>query len=225
MSRCNRGFTLVEMLVVVAIIVILISMLQPSLGLDRPRTALCLTQMHAITIGWQAYALDNARVLVDPFPGVNGWIGNGNSAAANEQGLLPRYYGGGTSLVRCPSEITNHYRTYSMSDHLGGSWPSSFPRRYLPRDQASRTFVLLEENDWRGYNAGSWVTYTTEGLWVDYVTAYHDKRSAMNISFADGHAETWVWQDPRTKSISDFYAVTPNNVDLQRLQSVFVTNR
>ena len=224
MSRKHRAFTLVELLVVVAIIVIIISMLQPALSQDKPKTALCLAQMHAITTGWQAYAMENSRRVVDPYPG-SGWIGSGNSLAANSAGKLPPYYGGSTDIVRCPLEISNHYRTYSMNDHLGGAWGTSSPRRYLPTDQASRTFVLLEENDPRGSNLGSWVTYTTEGLWVDYVTAYHERRTGMNLSFADGHAETWVWQDPRTARINTFYAVTPDNADLRRLQAAFVTNR
>ncbi len=224
MSHIRRAFTVVELLVVVAIIVIIISMLQPALRQDKPKTVLCLAQMRAITAGWQAYAMENSRRCVDPYPG-SGWIGDGNSLDANRLGKLPPYYGGDATIVRCPLEISNHFRTYSMSDHLGGAWATSSPRRHLPKDQSSQTFVLLEENDPRGHNLGSWVIYMTEGLWVDYVTAYHERRTGMNISFADGHAETWVWEDPRTAKINTFWASTPDNADLRRLQAAFVTNR
>jgi prepilin-type processing-associated H-X9-DG protein len=221
MGNRRGAFTLVEMLIVVALIVMLIAMLLPALGMakDTAKTVDCLARMRTITIAWGKFAQDNRRRCVDPYPG-SGWIGNGNSLDANKAGKLPPYYSSDPTAPQCPADTSNHFRTYSMNDHLGGRWTSSHPIKHTPR-RPSHTFVLLEENDPRGYNLGSWVTYTTNGAWVDYVTAFH--QGQMNISFADAHVETWKWQDDRTAAIRSFWAVTPDNPDLERLQRAFIS--
>jgi len=226
MPHRRNAFTLIEMLLVVAIIVLLISLLLPSLGgaKEGARKVQCLGQIRAVTVGWRDYAMDNNRVVVDPYDRSNGtgWIGSGNTELANTQGLLPPYFGSAAAL-QCPSDTSGHFRTYSMNDHLGGRWPSSFAIRHLPTNRPSETFVLLEENDPRGWNLGAWVVYLDDGGWVDYVTGFH--LGGMNISFADGHAEYWQWEDERTLQINSFYATTPNNPDLERLQHAFVSTK
>ncbi len=64
MHRRN-GFTLVEVLIVVAIVALLVSMLVPSLSEARRRARLiqCASQMHSIHIALWAYAANNNRRL------------------------------------------------------------------------------------------------------------------------------------------------------------------
>ncbi len=61
MSKKTRGFTLVELLVVIGIIAVLISLLLPSLGKAREaaKRALCLSNLHQIGLGFQMYANAN----------------------------------------------------------------------------------------------------------------------------------------------------------------------
>jgi prepilin-type processing-associated H-X9-DG protein len=62
---------------------------------------------------------------------------------------------------------------------------------------------------------------------VDFPAAYHNR--AGNLVFADGHVETWRWQDPRTTPLHrlgrliPLVVVSPNNVDIARIQAA--TNR
>ena len=51
-----------------------------------------------------------------------------------------------------------------------------------------------------------------------YPAVWHGR--GTSLSFADGRAEYWSWADRRTSEIKAFYAVTPNNPDLKRLQAV-----
>jgi prepilin-type processing-associated H-X9-DG protein len=57
---------------------------------------------------------------------------------------------------------------------------------------------------------------------VDFPAARHDGGATM--SFADGHAETWRWQDARTRpslrpgQILSLNVNQPNNPDIVRLQ-------
>ena len=61
-----RGFTLIEVLVVIAIISLLVSILLPSLRKARLMTkaVICSSNLRAIGQGWQVYAGDNHGVMV-----------------------------------------------------------------------------------------------------------------------------------------------------------------
>lgn len=82
----ERAFTLVELLVVVAVIGLLVSILLPSLAAAREsaRAAVCASNLRQIAIGWTIYADQNNGAIV---PGRTGrfsnpelnvqWVGNG----------------------------------------------------------------------------------------------------------------------------------------------------
>ena len=59
--RSRRGFTLVELLVVIGIIALLISILMPALSKARKQAAgaACLSNMRQLAVGWVAYAQAN----------------------------------------------------------------------------------------------------------------------------------------------------------------------
>ena len=114
------AFTLVEMLVVVAIITLLVAILLPALGQARgvAQEVTCRTQLGAMHKGFYGFTQDHMRVL--PAASVGGWEGSlpwqkvwigsegrvpGHFERANE-GPLAEYLGGGSSaarLYRCPS--------------------------------------------------------------------------------------------------------------------------
>lgn len=58
---------------------------------------------------------------------------------------------------------------------------------------------------------------------IDYPAAYHNR--GANLSFADGHAETWRWQDPRTMPVLKpgqllvLNVASPDNRDVARIQA------
>ncbi len=60
MSCRERGFTMIELLVVVAIIALLIGLMLPALGSARglARQAVCLSQVRQLGLGWALYAGD-----------------------------------------------------------------------------------------------------------------------------------------------------------------------
>ena len=214
----RRAFTLIELLVVIAIIMLLASLLLPSLqrAQELARRSLCLSQLRHLAIGWRTYVNEHDGVLPSPTTG-GGWIDGGNDHDAIRNGLLFPYVGS-VGMYHCPSDRSYHVRTYSLSDALGGGWPECNPVYRLddvliPAD----TLVFGEENDPRGSNWSSWVLFASGDLWLDWVVAWHDDGS--NFSFADGHAEYWVWEDPRTLTIDDFGVITPDNPDLQRVQA------
>src|SRR4051794_10645010 len=74
-SRRGRGFSLIEMLVVVGIVAILVALLMPAVGQARRQAKLtaCASQMHQIYLASQSWKIENER-LGNPIPmQATGW--------------------------------------------------------------------------------------------------------------------------------------------------------
>ena len=93
----------------------------------------------------------------------------------------------------------------------------------LVRPGAANTFVMLDEgptiND--GFFATDMDTYDPLN-WpgkhtTDCPASYHNK--AGSFSFSDGHSEIHKWRDGRTWGIIAYGWSSPNNVDIDWLQS------
>ena len=77
-GRRTRGFTLVELLVVIGIIATLTSLLLPALGRAKRRslTVVCLNNLKQLQTCWHSYAMDHFDVLA-PNNSVEGIDTNG----------------------------------------------------------------------------------------------------------------------------------------------------
>ena len=68
----------------------------------------------------------------------------------------------------------------------------------------------------------SWTIYYNQESWWDDVPIRHG--AGTNFSFADGHAEYWKWEDPRTlrygRKEGDYLSLKAagNNPDIRRVQ-------
>ena len=132
------------------------------------------------------------------------WVPPGDSynptQAEREEGLkrgLLWPYLETVDVFHCQSDKSKggNFRSYSMPDSMNGSgW---FIRTYeIYRKQGeianpAGKIVLLEENDWRGCNFGSFIMDPTIERWSDPLTVWHSGTSSF--AFADGHAEFRNW--------------------------------
>jgi prepilin-type N-terminal cleavage/methylation domain-containing protein len=236
-NRNTRGFTLVELLVVIGIIALLVSMLLPSLRKAQASAerVKCMSNQRQLTTAVRMYAADNKDVIPVSWPDSNGsvkirttpWVIGGNTLNAITSGSIHKY-ARNPEVYHCPGDFTWHRISYAMNFVLNGE---SFGPRYGKLSQVkgqSQTMAFIDENDVRGdyangYNLGSFAVssypFENNSVWVDNPGQWHDRGAV--VSFIDSHVEWFRWNDPRTVKLQITGSngqSTPNNKDLTALQ-------
>jgi prepilin-type N-terminal cleavage/methylation domain-containing protein/prepilin-type processing-associated H-X9-DG protein len=178
--RPARGFTLVELLVVIGIIALLISILMPALGRarDQANKIKCMSNLRQVMIGFMGYA--NANRDWCPFgsradnPGgvdlPSDWIhyrGGIGGEGLWSSAIAPYIGGKGDSVIqilRCPSDATDNrdepgrYPYSFVMNMYYDSRPTFVdfpPVRLSTTRRASEKILLAEENE-RTINDGFW---------------------------------------------------------------------
>lgn len=220
-QRNPRAFTLIEVLVVVAIIALLIAVLLPSLSRAREvsRRTVCLHNLKTLGECWMLYYTENK----------GGFMGG---AAASDQESSPTFLQSnppswtrfiGTSpaqepIVRqqwalsngamykyartadayhCPTNPKNEVRTYSTNWGISGyrnGWNgrSAWRIDQLKRPGARMVFLCDFPENWDA----TWTITPNHFQFWNPLSARHEK--ATTFGFADGHSEYWRWTDNDT---------------------------
>lgn len=246
-SNRQRGFTLVELLAVIATIAILAGLLLPILSkaeIKAQRTA-CLSNTRQLGLAWVLYYTDNNGWLAESYPDrPSVWVRGDMTKpedATNENLLVQGklyHYNPNTAVYRCPTDkaVTTSNgqhvqaaRSYSMNSFMGardaklGAIPSS-ASGYVPffakdseLSQPAQLWVLLDEDE-RSINDGFFVTDPTGGRWVDFPSiSAHRHNFSFALNFADGHSDIWRHRDPRTRLVNANGKEQSGNTDLIRL--------
>ena len=164
----QRAFTLIEMLVVMAIVGIVAALLLPALARTREagRSTACLSNLHQIGLGLQLYVQDNQnRMPVMYDKSTNSAVTNGPSI---DVVLLP-FVSGNSNVFRCPSDF----------EHLFELTGSSYSWNVLLNGQDADHLLLLTN------------IYPESQIFVVFdKDKFHwvrgDQR-AVNYLYADGH--------------------------------------
>jgi prepilin-type N-terminal cleavage/methylation domain-containing protein/prepilin-type processing-associated H-X9-DG protein len=222
----RRGFTLVELLVVIGIIALLISILLPALNKARADAyrVRCLNQQRQLVLAWIMYNTSSKGKLpssnTPQYPpsdnkGVWYWAMGGNTLDSLAYGVLWPYLKD-YDVYKCPNDRIMYTHTYSMNGYLAGE-PGYriFNQGQIKRNYA--TFCFIEEYDPRGFEINSFmVNQYPSNNWGDVCLNMHG--GAGTVSFCDGHAIVWQWSDPRMLTPTQGMN-TPNSPDLRQLQA------
>jgi prepilin-type processing-associated H-X9-DG protein len=200
-AREGRGFTLVEMLVITAVMALLFALLTPALGraLQRGRAVACLENLRQWGLAATAYADEHNGYLprrgqgVQPVTIVNrpeDWF-NALPPYVNEPSYMAGFASGRTlragqrCLLVCPAATNNpsgpHFFSYAMNMQLS-PWNQPYPQR-LTRIARPSAVVLLADAP------GPYSSTLPTALPYD-VSARHTE--AAHLVFLDGHCAAFA---------------------------------
>jgi prepilin-type N-terminal cleavage/methylation domain-containing protein/prepilin-type processing-associated H-X9-DG protein len=207
----RRGFTLVELLVVIGIIALLISILLPSLSKAREQgnRVKCLSNMRQLGMAMALYTGDNKGAVPRPASGTvlfEDWIYWQSGRDIND-GRLVKYQGdSGTfnpELYRCPSDpevqARNYKYSYTINDYIAPHGTTLPCRKLSSIRRASEVILFIDESS-ATVDDGCWApqNYKTDGQ--NLLSNRHDKGAETktdpnagkgNALFVDGHAD-WI---------------------------------
>jgi prepilin-type N-terminal cleavage/methylation domain-containing protein/prepilin-type processing-associated H-X9-DG protein len=217
----RRAFTLIELLIVIAIIAILLTILAPALqkAKEAAKQVMCMTNQRGLSSAWVMYADDNKGRLCSPRPGggadpkdrecawiyweagwpwPNQWTPDDWDMSIT-QGVLWPYTGQTRGIYRCPAGELDEQITYAGFASMGWKVPMY---RYQDGDIYQKISSIPMPDERAVYIDEGLLTsdfysvhYSAE-MWIDQPPNRHNE--GVTMSFADAHAKYWRWQDPRT---------------------------
>jgi prepilin-type N-terminal cleavage/methylation domain-containing protein len=220
-SFFQEAFTIVELLVVVAVITVLAGLIAPALASSRNRDAAagCLANSRKLQIVWSMYMADYNDVMLPnallgtPIshcwvpPSVESWfsVDANTDTAIYANCLIAPYVNSNYSLLKCPADVVpsangQRLRSYSMNSQMGASGIGlNYNPGYLLYTNGSdlvhpspaNAFIFVDEHPITLDDGFFQLALGTPSL-PNIPASYLD--GGCGFSFADGHAIVHMWQ-------------------------------
>ncbi len=214
-ARCVSAFSLIELLVVVAIIAVLVAILLPAFqgSREQARRLACASNLHHISGAWHMFLEESGGRFLQ---GINANINYGGRKGAvpayqvskplNPYLELPSIVEEGAEVFHCPSDSGSRAVQPSYFEHYGTSYMTNlmligqnriqFPPWDLCEkvlDEVNLRIKRLTRSDVSNeaklilMGDAGWVNTWTS--WRRQRIEWHRQRCTHNIAFMDGHVE------------------------------------
>ena len=239
------GFTVIELLVVLAIMAIMASLLLPALdgGRLKSKRIACQSNLRQLALSVQMYCADSESKLPENRPGgdrPNIWIRGDlkrsldatNQLLITQSKLFP--YASHASVYRCPADPSQAYglprvRSYSMNGWAGSRYmESAYPiakfRTFLRESElaaagAASIWLIQDEHEASIDDAWFLVTMDDTRPFANFPATRHAR--AYDSNFADGHVELTSLRDPESQQFGQKHEpFSTRNVDWLRLKQM-----
>jgi len=202
-NATNEGFTLTELLVVIAVIALLTSMVLPAFVMARLKAqgAYCLGNLKQMQVAWSMYSQDFSDFLAP-----NSDNPDNNAGKEPED---PSWVAGIMSYASDPLSISDA----TNSDLLVGANYAQFgslgpytrnPKIYrCPGDKSAITVAGGTYPRARSISMNGWVGFGTRDWMQPASPPYYKLNSKMSDLQSPGPSDTWVFIDEREDSIND----------------------
>jgi prepilin-type processing-associated H-X9-DG protein len=212
--RKNIGFTLVELLIVVAMIMLMIALLLPVIMKARQKAhqITCMMNMQALGAMYHAYALDyNDGIvpMIRAHPTIPSIEWYSTLPAYGSYDIAFNSFGTSHDIwIRCPM-FKPGYNSYAQNDAIGFNRflgaVGNYPVKFCQIPAATRTVLMTEHwnllhNDGIINNLGKdtgqphYLVFPTPHFGVPGPHGWYIQGLA-NVLFCDGHAEPIHWQN------------------------------
>ncbi len=199
----DNGFTLTELLVVMAVIAVLASLVLPAFVTARIKAqgTYCLANLKQMQVAWSMYSQDFSDFLAP-----NSDNPDNNAGKEPED---PSWVAGIMSYANDPMSISDATNTdllvgpnYAQFGSLGPYTRN--PRLYhCPGDKSAITVGKAAYPRARSISMNGWVGFGTRDWMQPPSPPYYKLNSRMSDLQSPGPSDTWVFIDEREDSIND----------------------